>query len=366
MRIAFLGDIALIGKYDITKNPYVKEKLKVMSENLKDFDYVVANLETPLTEIKKSWICKSMHLRSCTENVELLKFLHINAVSLANNHIYDFGKNGFEETIKILDDSGIEWFGANSKHLLKVINGEKVCFSGFCCYSTNGTGYLKNNDKTGINTLTYDNIMRQLNVDKDNEAFSILSFHWGTEHTNYPSYEHTRLAELISKNKDVLIYGHHPHVIQGIQKINNSVIAYSLGNCLFDDCTSIKGNFRLKQNINNKTSFILEVDIGESQINTCKCHGFKDEENGLIFFDINPEIQQISEELNRIEDIKIYEAKRENQFNKAILNKFGKHDFKWLISRLNYYSIGARITAIFRNRRYLRESKKFLGGTKNG
>jgi len=357
-----LGDIALIGKYDINKNPNAKDRLKELSAKLAEYDYVVSNLESPLTNKYKTMVCKSIHLKTPTANVELLKYLHINAVSLANNHSYDFGKKGLEDTINVLDSKGIEWFGANSKYLLKEINGERFCFSGFCCYSTNGTGYIETGKNEGINTLTYDNIMNQLNVDRKNRAFSIMSFHWGDEHTNYPKYEHICLAEKIAKKKDVLICGHHPHIIQGVEKIKNSLVAYSLGNCLFDDCISITGSFVLKQNLNNKKSFIFEVEIENASIVDQRYHGFKDVEKGLVFFDIESELSEISKPLGKIDDIHKYEEIRRSQINKVIQEKFGKHDFKWFMSRLNYYSMGAYIAAKFRKKKYLQEVEKFLGG----
>jgi len=280
MRIAFLGDIALIGKYDLTLKPNAKDRLINLAKKLKNYDYIVGNLESPITKSIKTCICKSMHLRSSLESVEILKFLNIDAVSLANNHIYDFGKKGLKDTIKILEDNGIEWFGINSKQLIKKIESENICFSGFCCYSTNGIGY-KMKRKIGINTLTYDNVLKQLDHDEKNNMFSVLSFHWGTEHTNYPMYSHILLARKLAVKKNIIIHGHHPHVIQGVKKINGSLVAYSLGNCLFDDCTSLKGNFSLKQNRDNKKSFILEVEIKDGEIINYDFHGFKDEEVGI-------------------------------------------------------------------------------------
>jgi hypothetical protein len=360
MKIAFLGDIALIGKYDITINSHCKERLKVMAEKLNEFDYVVANLESPLTEKTKSWVCKSMHLRTPVVNVELLNYLNVNAVSIANNHIYDFGQKGLEETIAVLESNSIEWFGADAKHLIKEINGVKVCLSGFCCYSTNGTGYIQNQNRKGVNTLTYDNVMKQLEEDKINNVFSILSFHWGTEHTNYPNLEHISLARKIAERKTVIIHGHHPHVVQGVQKIDGSLIAYSLGNFLFDDCKSLNGKFALKQTEDNKKSYVLEVEIKNNAIVDYEFKGFKDEDQGFVFFNISNEIEQISEALEQLDDEVSYEFKRKEQFEKAIQNKFGKHDLKWLMSRLNYYSIGARISAKFRSKKYRREMEKFL------
>lgn len=362
MKVALLGDIALIGQYDITKNSSAKDRLKVIAERLKEFDYVIANLESPLTDKSRTMVCKSMHLKTSKVNVELLKYLHVNAVSLSNNHLFDYGEQGLNDTIATLEQYGIEWFGANSKQLIKEIGTERICFSGFCCYSTNGTGYMDGTMKKGINTLTYNNVMNQIEVDRSNGAFSFLSFHWGDEHTNYPKYEHVCLAEAIAKKKDVVICGHHPHIIQGVQKLNNSLVAYSLGNCLFDDCVSITGSLVLKQNLNNKKSFIFEVNIENATVDSYKYHGFKDEKDGPVFFDINDEIEQISKPLKQINNINDYETMRRIQISKVVLEKFGKHDFKWLLSRLNYYSVGAYLTAKVRKKKYLKEKEYFSGG----
>lgn len=361
MKIAFLGDIALIGKYDITKNAYVKDRLKSLAMQLAEYDYVIGNLESPLTDEGKTMVCKSMHLKSPTVNVGLLKYLHIDAVSLANNHSYDYGRKGLIETIRTLDNSGICWFGVNGVNLVKEINGEKISISGFACYSTNGSGYSSDSNVEGINPLTYDNVMLQLDIDRDNEAFSIMSFHWGEEHTNYPSFEHICLAKKITKHKDVVICGHHPHIVQGVKKEDNSIIAYSLGNFLFDDCVSIAGGLSLKQNLNNKKTFILEVELANGSIIDQRCQGVRDEEHGLILFDIQGELNDISGPFEKIDSIEKYEKKRRSQINKVRQEKFGRRDFKWLKSRLNYYSVGAFIATKLRRKKYIAESKKFLG-----
>lgn len=362
MRIAFLGDIALLGKYDLDKNKAARTRLTKLSAKLAEFDYVVGNLESPLTNRTRTFICKSMHLKSPTINVDLLKYLNINAVSLANNHLYDFGTAGLADTIETLNKNNIEWFGANSKALIKEINGERISLSGFCCYSTNGCGYLEDNRKYGINTLTHTNITKQLEFDKKNHAFSITSLHWGDEHTNFPKYEHVYLANKLAQHNKVIIFGHHPHVIQGIQSSQHSLVAYSLGNCLFDDCRSITGSFVLKQNQNNKKSFILDVNIENAAIASYRTHGFKDEESGLEFFAIEDEINEISQFLNKIDDQSIYENMRQSQIRNEIATKFGKRNFKWFLSRLNYYSIGAFISARIRKKKYLNDLETLLGG----
>ena len=363
MRIAFLGDMAFIGKYDLTKNRDVKEKLTKMAKKLKEFDYVVANLESPFTKKGNSVIPKSMHIKTSPVNVELIQYLNIDAVSLANNHIYDFGRQGLEDTIETLDEHGIDWFGANGKNLLKTIGGQRVSLSGFCCRTTNGTAYLSNKRKLGVNTLIFEKVVEQLKIDEKNNAFSVLSFHWGMEHTNYPNYEHVQLAHALAKHRDIVVHGHHPHVIQGIQRVNNSVIAYSLGNFLFDDCTSLNGRYTLRQNSENRKSFILDITLDKDQIKGLVPHGFIETDDGLHFFDIQHELQRISEPLSSIDDVDEYNSMRKQQFAQTLEDKFGKRDLKWFITRLNYHSIGAYLSAILRQKRYQREMKKFFAAT---
>lgn len=360
IKLAFLGDIALVEKYDLTKNSSACITLNPLADKLKEYDYVVANLESPLTDMKKTWVCKSMHLRTPKQNVEMLNFLGINAVSLANNHIMDFGKEGLTDTIETLDNHSIEWFGANNRVLNKTIKNEQITFSGFCCYSTNGTGYIENGNGFGVVPLTHNNVIEQLKKDNEQGAFSVLSFHWGLEHVSWPNFEHICLAQKIASIKNVMIHGHHPHVIQGVQKIKGSLIAYSMGNCLFDDCVSINDSFVLKQNDENRKSFILEIIIRNGTIESHKLHGFKEVESSLVFFDINQEISDISHPLYGITDQEAYEEKRSLQYRNVVSAKFGKRNLKWLISRMNYYSIGSRLSAFSRHRKYHKERNFFL------
>ncbi len=78
---------------------------------------------------------------------------------------------------------------------------------------------------------------------------------------------------------------------------------------------------------------------------------------------MNNELNKISKPLYTIEDSEKYEAIRISQINKVRQQKFGKRDIKWLMSRLNYYSLGAYIITKFRKKKYLKEKKKFLGGS---
>ena len=70
MRIAFLGDIAFLGQFDKKIHQDAEQRLKYLKEELSGYDYIIANLETPLTSRNSTMICKSMHLKSDPCNVE--------------------------------------------------------------------------------------------------------------------------------------------------------------------------------------------------------------------------------------------------------------------------------------------------------
>ena len=72
MRIAFLGDLAFLGQFDKINNDLAEKNCLFLKKELEKYDYVVANLESPLTDRHHTLVCKSMHLKSSTCNAERL------------------------------------------------------------------------------------------------------------------------------------------------------------------------------------------------------------------------------------------------------------------------------------------------------
>ncbi len=359
MKIAFLGDICLTGQFDLLSAPDALDRLAVLKDKLKDYDLVAANLESPLTQRTKTMVCKSMHLRSDTGNVKLLTHLGIGAVTLANNHVLDFGRKGLDETIRVLEDAGIGWYGVDGRTLTKEIGGEKVTFSGFCCYSAGGVGYNKARDGKGPDLLSRDNLAAQLKKDAADGSFSVLSLHFGLEHTNYPSWEHICLAEEMAAVKPLVIHGHHPHQIQGIKSTGGSLVAYSLGNALFDDTVSLTGAFKTRMNEENRKSFVLGVEIVSGRIASWHADGFYIGSEGIVDYPIENSLGPISQAVADIPDVEKYKEMRLEQYRKGLQSKFGKHDLKWLMSRMNYYSIGAKLDSKKLKKLYSEESARW-------
>jgi len=340
MRIAFLGDTAFFGVFSTFKNRKedVIKRLKHVKEKLENFDIVVANLETPLTNSKKECGGKSAYIKGIPEDVEFLKYLGVTHVTLANNHMFDFGEKGFWETIKTLEKAGIKYFGVNGKSCIERIDDNAISLHGLCCYSTNAIGYAEKRD-FGINILDYEKTKHLLDSDKKNNLLSILSIHWGQEHVNYPNYIHMEFARKLAKDYVFLLHGHHPHVVQGVEKVNNSYIAYSLGNFCFDDVYTKKSKLPLiKLSENNKSSFIWSVEIKNNSVSDSKYIPiYIGEENQVYEME---KFENLMEKYSRFlnTDKFKYIKYREELLKKYLDSRKKMRNLKWFLKRLNYES----------------------------
>lgn len=342
MKLALLGDIALFGNLSYANNSQLESYFEEVANYLGTMDFVVGNLETPFSVKRKTNGAKSAYICSEPENIKVLKQLHIDAVTLANNHVFDYGKEGYELTKTLLDENGIGFFGSEGKELFKEIEGNKLAFSGFCCYSTNPLQCVPYG-QYGVNEFDVkkaETIMKQYQAE---DYLNIVAVHAGIEHVNYPSTDTIAVAHRLAKVAPYLYYGHHPHVAQGLEMDNGSLIAYSLGNFCFDDVYSSASDKPLIElSENNRSSFILVVTIennailsheivpiyiGKDRMSLGK--GTMEEQIGIY----TQAIQEMDEDS--------YKAMRNRMITDYINQRKGKRDVKWYLKRLRprYVSI---------------------------
>lgn len=81
---------------------------------------------------------------------------------------------------------------------------------------------------------TEETILREVALYRDRSDFLVVSLHWGEEYMNYPSPQQVVFAHRLVDQGVHLILGHHPHVLQGVERYKGALIAYSLGNFIFD------------------------------------------------------------------------------------------------------------------------------------
>lgn len=331
MRIALLGDIALFGR---CTDPNC---FKNVGSYLANFDFVVGNLETPFSAKKQTNGAKSAYICAEPSCVAILKELHLNAVTLANNHMFDYGKEGYELTKMLLDEADIAWFGTEGKELLVEKNGNKIVFSGYCCYSSNPLCCVPDGGY-GVNAYDVNAVRSRIREHNEDGFLNIVAVHAGIEHVNYPSLDHVRAARLLAEECPYVYYGHHPHVIQGVEEYKGALIAHSLGNFCFDDVYgSASANEPLVVlNDNNRIGVVLELTVKGNKVTAWKeqlIHIGK--EDGVRLVNAEDKVFDYNYSLEHCEDNPdYYEQMRESMIKAWSLARKEKRNLSWYVKRM--------------------------------
>ena len=258
---------------------------KELQNIIQSSDLSICNFEAPISHDDMCGIKKAgPHVYQSRKSVEILKNTGFNLVSLANNHIYDYGQKGIEETIDVMDKYGIKHVGGGRSfeeaYQVEIvdINGIKVgflagCENEFgCLYEEQGRG--------GYAWIFHYNIEDNVKHLKNTCDFVVLLAHAGVENIEIPIKEwRDRYKRLCDVGVDVVIGGH-PHVPQGYERCADSIIFYSLGNFYFDTASfagksddsysvelifdknkEIDFNIYHHKKINNQTSFVQFGDV---------------------------------------------------------------------------------------------------------
>ncbi len=254
-----------------------------------DSEIVFGNLEAPL--IKDEEYVNNSSFAGSGKFGAVLKSLGFDVVSIANNHILEQGQEGFFNTQSALQDAKVNYVGVfnDGKSNIVVLEkgGLKFGFAGF--------NAIKDIANPNLHAdLTLENVIRTL--DEMNALgldYKLVSFHWGNEYINIPSYEQISLAHsVIGYGADVII-GHHPHVIQPIERYKKGIIIYSLGNFIFDNPFSKQ--FKLGMMIELFCSKEKKIDYKAFEV---KLNGEK--------------INSVSSSLNLQEKLNKYESQMHN------------------------------------------------------
>lgn len=346
MKLAMVGDIALFGQNSMDNRGW-KDRFAAIKKILDSCDCVVGNLETPLTNHTKTVGGKSAYIKGTPKEVEILNYLGFTHVSLANNHMYDYCEKGLLDTISCLENHSIEWYGINGK---TIELDKEAILMGFCCYSTNAVGLERK--RNYINLVEPSGMEACIRDSEKKGLLPILSCHWGEEHIHYPAYEHIRLARNLAERHTIVIHGHHPHVIQGIEHINNSLINYSLGNFCFDDVYTPKSKKPLiKLSQDNQESYILILTIEDGILKNYEIIPFSFE-NGYyaIKNEIALKLKEWSEHLN--DDETIYNKRRSRALKQYLDARRTSRNVEWYIKRMTLESIKMILRAKWYSHRY--------------
>lgn len=202
-------------------------------------DITFGNLEGPITQSNDKR--GSIYSFKFEPRVaDALSGAGFDVVSFSNNHVGDYGQEGFVDTLKYLFNEDILFAGAglNKSEALtaKVINvrGKKV---GFLAFTDVGPNWMEAKENyPGIVLASDPNLDQIITIEKSKVDYLIVSFHWGEEYKAVTDRQKDLAKTAVSSGADVVV-GHHPHVMQETTEIDGKPVIFSLGNFIFDQTT---------------------------------------------------------------------------------------------------------------------------------
>lgn len=215
-----------------------------VADLLQEADLAFANLETPIAPDAGKGT-REYVFNAPPEALRALRAAGIDVVSVANNHAFDQGRPGFEETLRRLAAEGILAAGAGpagraAGPLRVEANGLSLAFLAWAHFfnqAGNECPAKRAGDRECLQAALLD---REAAVEAVREAAAgadavVVSLHWGVEYEPQPRAEDVELARRLADAGALVVLGHHPHVLQPIELHrrpdgSTAVIAYSLGN----------------------------------------------------------------------------------------------------------------------------------------
>lgn len=259
--ISFVGDVSLadnwyiMPKYDERKKGIYgilsEDTVKLMTES----DIMVANSEFTISDRGAKMPGKYYTFRGSPKRIPIYDEMGVDLLTLANNHVFDFGETAFNDMIDSLNEYKMPYIGAGKnideakKPYYFIINGYKIAF-------VNATRAEKiiltpeATSKTGGVFRCYDptNFKNLISEVKKESDYVIALIHWGREDSHNLEQVQIDTSKIyLDAGADVII-GSHAHVLQGIEFYNHKPIIYNLGDFIFNDETKDTGIFQIKIN----------------------------------------------------------------------------------------------------------------------
>ncbi len=235
IKITVLGDICPTNDY----KPYFNENPDALFAGiapiLKDSDFSICNLECPATDYDKPIVKTGPNLRAKPQLISTLKNIGVNAVSLANNHILDYGVQGLLDTLETLNQNDVKQFGGgkNSEEaslpLIAEIKGQKVGFLSFAEHEFN----LATENTAGANWFDPYKSLNDISKLKSICDYVIVLYHGGIEHYKLPSPLLQKKCRAIVDAGADAVFCQHSHCIGTVEEYNEKPIIYGQGNTVF-------------------------------------------------------------------------------------------------------------------------------------
>lgn len=243
LTLAAVGDV-MLGDHPVCFGHGIRSKIRrgepliapELQAMLSGSDMVLGNLECILSDIgHDERRLSSSEMRGDPASIELMKAAGFDTFCVANNHMLQHGVPAFLDTMEWLRKNGIAPVGlyedGRSNLVTRSKGDTRVAMLGF---SLRPEHFCKDNRYYA--SPTPEAILEQVATLRQTHADHalVVTLHWGEEYLHAPSASQVELAHRLIDSGVALVVGHHPHVVQGVEKYGAGLIAYSLGNFIFD------------------------------------------------------------------------------------------------------------------------------------
>jgi poly-gamma-glutamate capsule biosynthesis protein CapA/YwtB (metallophosphatase superfamily)/outer membrane protein assembly factor BamB len=238
--------IELVAVGDIMLSRTIEERMDLYGSSypfagtvdlIRGADIAIGNLECPLSTQGQP-LGKRFVFRAHPRHATGLAWAGFDIMNLANNHLLDFGKEGFIRTIETLQDNGLAYVGAGlsteeaHRPLIRVVKGRRVAFLAYAAIRWEGSYEVPTEEEIAFAQVA--SVREDVRRAREQADLVVVIMHLGTEYQGYPDEEQLAVSRAATEAGACLVIGHHPHVVQGTASYEGGFIAYSSGNFVFD------------------------------------------------------------------------------------------------------------------------------------
>jgi poly-gamma-glutamate synthesis protein (capsule biosynthesis protein) len=293
--LAAVGDI-MLGDHPVCFGHGIRAKIRKgeplidpkLAALFADTDIVFGNLECILSEIGHDQKrLSSSEMRGEQSALANLQAAGFNTLCVANNHMLQHGAPAYLDTIAWLQQNAIAPVGLYEEGLSNVqtfANGDsKVAMVGYSFrpehFSKDNRYYASPSQQAVLEQIA------ALRLSHADHAL-VVTLHWGEEYLHEPSHTQVEFAHRLIDAGVAVIIGHHPHVLQGVEKYRSGLIAYSLGNFIFDSWQSP-----------TRESAVLKCTFSGNELLDYTVTPIKIDRNFYVRLPDNKEAQQLAKKL---------------------------------------------------------------------
>ena len=236
---------------------------QTMISYMQNADLFILNNEFVFSNQGEAMADKQYTLRNDPSYVKIFQQLGTDVVSIANNHILDFGREAFIDTLDTLSQAEISYVGGGKNiseakaPVVRSIGGQTFAIFAATRVSPSYDWYA-NSTRSGIfQTYDAEELNKAIADAEETYDHTIVFVHWGIERSEYPEeYQRSLAKGYIDAGADLII-GCHPHVLQGFEYYKDVPICYSLGNYMFGNKTG--DTLLLNANFDENGSLSIEL-----------------------------------------------------------------------------------------------------------